>query len=166
MGLRKQISFKVFGADENNPLKAETKGSIEVTRILDRHLAEARIIDDNPAKPIMPGDYVYSVAWQPGRAEHFALVGILDVDGDGQSDHDKVKDIITLNGGVIDAELKDDGTITGELTVDTQFLVLGTKPDDKSGKDNYLGKDMDLVNEAKGLPIKTIKTQELLDYLG
>ncbi len=25
---------------------------------------------------------------------------------------------------------------------------------------------MDLVNEAKGLPIKTIKTQELLDYLG
>src|SRR4029079_19292004 len=106
---------KVLGADENNPLKAEKKGSIEVTRVLDRHLSEARIIDDNPSKPIMPGDFVYSVAWQPGRSEHFALVGVLDMDDDGKSDHDRIKDVIEMNGGKIDADLRDDGTVVGKL---------------------------------------------------
>ena len=65
----------MVGSDETNPVKAEKKGTIEVVRIIEAHLAEARIMDDDPSKPIMPGDQLFSAAWRPGHAEHFALVG-------------------------------------------------------------------------------------------
>ncbi len=140
-GLRRQISFSVVGSDEMKlmipkPKEGEDletrqgniKGSIEITRILDHHLAEARIMDDDPSKPIMPGDQLFSTAWRPGHAEHFALVGLLDLDHDGSSDLERVREMITVNGGVIDAELKNDGTRVGKMNVDTRYLVLGTEP--------------------------------------
>ena len=133
-GLRRQITFTVIASDEINPVKAEKKGTVEVVRILDGHLAEARIMDDDPSKPIMPGDQLFSAAWQPGHAEHFALVGLMDLDKDGVSDLDKVKDLITVNGGIVDAELKDDGTRVGQMTVDTHYLVQGEKPTEKTKK--------------------------------
>jgi hypothetical protein len=165
-GLRRQVSFAVIGADENNPLKADKKGSVEVTRVLDRHLAEARIIDDSPSNPIMPGDNVFSAAWQPGRAEHFALAGKMDVDKDGLSDRQRIRDLITLNGGVIDAEVNDDGTRIGDLTVQTRYLVLGDRPDDKNTNTDLLANYSKLIGDAKSMPIKTISVPELMDYLG
>ena len=165
-GLRRQISFAVISPDENNPLKADKKGSIEVTRVLDRHLAEARIIDDSPSNPIMPGDSVFSAAWQPGRAEHFALAGMMDIDKDGLSDRQKIRDIITLNGGIIDAEVLDDGKRIGNLTVETRYLVLGERPSDKSTSGDLLANYSALMKECASLPIKTISVPELIDYLG
>ena len=38
----------------------------------------------------------------------------MDLDKDGLSDLDKVRNLITVNGGVVDAELKDDGTRAGK----------------------------------------------------
>ena len=165
-GLRRQISFAVIAPDENNPLKAEKKGSVEVTRVLDRHLSEARIIDDSPSNPIMPGDSIFSAAWQPGRSEHFALVGFMDMDKDGISDRQKIRDIITLNGGIIDAEVKDDGTRVGELSVETRYLVQGERPTDKSTNQDLLTNTSTFIGECKSLPIKTISVPELIDYLG
>ena len=164
-GLRRQISFAVIGPDENNPLKAEKKGSVEVTRVLDRHLSEARIIDDSPSDPIMPGDSVFSAAWQPGRSEHFALVGFMDMDKDGLSDRQKIRDIITLNGGIIDAEVKDDATRVGDLSVETRYLVQGEQPDDKSTS-TAVEAYSKMMKECQSLPIKTISVPELIDYLG
>ncbi len=165
-GLRRQISFAVIGPDENNPLKADKKGSVEVTRVLDRHLSEARIIDDSPSDPIMPGDSIFSAAWQPGRSEHFALVGFMDMDKDGLSDRQKIRDIITLNGGIIDAEVNDDGTRTGNLSVETHYLVLGERPTDKSTNTELLKNYSALIKECDSLPIKTISVPELIEYLG
>ena len=65
--LRPQITFSVFGTNESNPLKAVKKGSLEVTRILDAHMAEARITSGEPTKPLMPGDKIYSQVWDRGR---------------------------------------------------------------------------------------------------
>ncbi len=164
-GLRRQISFTVIGADENNPLKADKKGSVEVTRVLDRHLAEARIIDDSPSNPIMPGDNIYSVAWQPGRAEHFALLGFMDVDKDGLSDRQLIRDIIALNGGIVDAEVKDDGSKTGTMSIQTRYMVLGERPTEKSSAETLRAMS-EFLTEAKLLPIKTISVPELIEYLG
>ncbi len=165
-GLRRLISFAVISPDENNPLKAEKKGSIEVTRVLDRHLSEARIIDDSPSNPIMPGDSVFSAAWQPGRAEHFALAGFMDLDNDGLSDRQKIRDLITLNGGVIDAEVLDDGNWVGDLSVQTHYLVRGERPNDKTTNNELLKNYSKMIGDAKSLPIKTISVPELIDYLG
>jgi hypothetical protein len=166
-GLRRQISFSVIASDEINPIKAEKKGTVEVVRILDGHLSEARIMDDDPSKPIMPGDQLFSAAWQPGRAEHFALVGLMDLDKDGISDLDKVRNLITVNGGVVDAELKDDGTRVGKMTVDTNYLVQGDQPTEKSNKSNdYLKNYSEMRRESTLLPIKTISLADLIGYLG
>ncbi|HEX4144556.1 MAG TPA: hypothetical protein VHY91_13700 [Pirellulales bacterium] len=166
-GLRRQISFTVMASDVINPVKAVKKGTIEVTRILDGHLAEARIMDDDPSNPIMPGDQLFSAAWQPGHAEHFALVGLMDLDKDGVSDLDKVRNLITVNGGVVDAELKDDGTRVGQMTVDTNFLVQGDQPTDKSNKSSdYFKNYSEMRRESTLLPIKTISLADLVGYLG
>ena len=166
-GLRRQISFTVIASDEINPVKAEKKGTIEVVRILDGHLAEARIMDDDPSKPIMPGDQLFSAAWQPGHAEHFALVGLMDLDKDGVSDLDKIRNLITVNGGIVDAELKDDGTRVGKMTVDTHYLVQGAQPTEKSKKSNEYFKNYSaMIDELKLLPMKKISLEDLISYLG
>ncbi len=165
-GLRRQISFTVIGSDEINPVKAEKKGTIEVIRVIEPHLAEARIMDDDPSKPIMPGDQLFSAAWRPGHAEHFALVGLMDLDKDGVSDLDKVRNLITVNGGVVDAELKDDGKRVGQMTVDTRYLVIGKKPDEKNKSSDYLDNYSKMIGDAKLLPIKTISLTDLIGYLG
>jgi hypothetical protein len=166
-GLRRQISFSVIASDEINPVKAEKKGTVEVVRILDGHLAEARIMDDDPSKPIMPGDQLFSAAWQPGHAEHFALVGLMDLDKDGISDLDKVRNLITVNGGIVDAELKDDGTRVGKMTVDTHYLVQGEQPTEKSKKSNEYFKNYSaMIDELKLLPMKKISLEDLVGYLG
>jgi hypothetical protein len=177
-GLRRQISFSVVGADELKLMipkpkegddiearRGNVKGSIEITRILDHHLAEARIMDDDPSKPIMPGDQLFSTAWRPGQAEHFALVGLLDLDHDGSSDLHRVEEMITVNGGVIDAELKDDGSRVGKMNVDTRYLVLGSEPTEKAPAE-YIANFSKMIAEAKALPIRTIPIEDLILYLG
>ena len=127
-GLRSQISFSVFNADVNAVQKAERKARIEITRVIDQHLSEARIVEDDLTDPILRGDVVYSPAWRPGVKVRFALAGFMDINGDGKSDRELVRNVITLNGGVIDSELKDDGTVVGKLDAGTRFFVQGDSP--------------------------------------
>jgi len=133
--LRRQVTFSVFDSDQHDAAKAAKKGSIEVTRMLDEHMAEARITKDNPTNPILVGDNIYSQVWHRGKKLHFALTGVIDIDGDGQSDMQLARDLIELNGGIVDAYVKDDGKMQGEITANTRYLVLGEVPDSavKSG---------------------------------
>ena len=111
---------------------------IEVTHLLSPHLAEARIVEDDLSNPLMPGDQIFSPSWEPGRAEHFALAGFIDIDGDGNSDRQRVHDLIALNGGVIDEEV--DRRRQASRPDDDQHQVSGaaamsprpTKSDDRS----------------------------------
>src|SRR5258705_2201449 len=107
--LRRQVTFSVFDADQHDAAKAAKKGSIEVTRLLDEHMAEARITKDDPTNPILVGDNIYSQVWHRGKQLHFALTGVIDIDGDGQSDLPLALQLIKLNGGIVDAYFKDDG---------------------------------------------------------
>jgi hypothetical protein len=126
--LRKQISFTVFDADAQDPAKTESKGSIVVTRIIGDHMAEAQITSDDPRNPILTGDQIYSQVWHRGKQLHFALMGIVDLDGDGLNDMKLARDLIELNGGVVDAFVDDDGSVQGKVTVNTRYLVQGNEP--------------------------------------
>ena len=126
--LRPQITFSVFDADAQDPAKTEKKGSIEVTRILGDHIAEARVTDDDLKNPILTGDQIYSQVWHRGKMLRFALTGILDLNGDGLNDMQLARDLVKLNGGAVDAYLGDDGKVHGEITVHTRYLVVGDQP--------------------------------------
>ena len=163
--LRRQVTFSVFDSALSDAAKAEKKGSIEVTRLLGEHIAEAKITSDDPRNPILPGDRIYSQVWQRGKALRFGLTGLIDIDGDGISDLQRVKDIIALNGATLDVSLEEDGTIDGEMTVDTRYLVLGDSPDQPS-KVVYRDKYQEMSREANNLGVETISLTEFLNRMG
>jgi hypothetical protein len=162
-GLRRQTSFEVVGTDETNPARTNRKGSVEVIRIMDRHMAEARIVEDKMSNPIMPNDEIFSAVWQPGRVEHFGICGFIDLDGDGASDTKRIKELIELNGGVIDAEVTEDGKKVGEMSVNTRYLIRGDRPTEKKGAlEGYTA----IVGEAKSLGVPEMSLAEFLDHIG
>jgi len=167
-GLRRQTSFSVYSSDESNPADAKSKGKVEVVRLMDRHMAEARVVDDDLSNPMMPGDQVYSPSWEPGRPEHFALLGFIDIDGDGVSDRQRVHDLIALNGGVIDAEVTETGKSTGEMTINTKFLILGDEPKvgENVDKDANIAAYGEAIGKASTLGIRTSRVKDFLDYMG
>jgi hypothetical protein len=162
-GLRRQTTFAVVAPEDGNPIKSKPKGMIEVVRFTDAHQAEARIVEDDLSNPIMVGDNIFSVVWDAGRPEHFALAGKMDIDGDGESDHARLRDLVSLNGGVVDAEVADDGTRSGKLSINTKYLVLGDRPDDTSKDRESYGV---ILGEAQELGVKTLNVAEFLDYMG
>ena len=128
--LRRQVTFSVFDSDLHDAAKSKKKGSIEVTRLLGEHMAEARITKDDPKNPILTGDNIYSQIWHRGKKLHFALTGVIDFDGDGQSDLQLARELIELNGGIVDAYLDDDGKVQGEITANTRYLISGDAPEE------------------------------------
>ena len=129
------------------------------------HLSEARVTDDKPGNPIVRGDVIWTPIWAPGKRIHFALAGTLDLDGDGKSDLDRVRHIITSNGAVVDAYQDATGKIEGTISPDTTYLVVGLPPDEKSARDfrkNYTA----MLDQARNNIVKQIKLSDLLDRMG
>jgi type II secretory pathway pseudopilin PulG len=165
--LRPQVTFSVYSGDEADALKADTKGSIEVTKILSPHLAEARITSDIPTRPLMEGDKIYSQVWNRGRQVGFALAGILDMDGDGKNDIDELKTVIALNNGKVDAQPAENGEVAGQMTVDTRYLILGKFPEGSIPNAENQRLAWETMNEAADrLGIETITLDEFLNLMG
>ena len=187
-GLGRQMSFAVYSQNQASLFKQKeqmrkegtgmekvkklsSKGRIEVVRITGPHQAECRILEDKTADPILPGDWIHSPAWSPGQRLHFALVGFMDINGDQQSDRETIKHIITMNGGVIDTEIKDTGERDeGKMSVNTRYVVTG----DASEKGNLVIKNLDqyqktrtaFFTEVDLYGVEKISVQQLLDMMG
>lgn len=164
-GLTRQTTFAVYSADATDIAKAEKKADIEVTQVLGEHLAEARVIEDKIADPILPGDLVHTPIWTPGERQEFALTDGMDVDGDGKSDREIVRNLITMSGGVIVAELDDAGKRSGKMDTNTRFLILGRKHDENTTTDLGAAR-VKMLNEAGMLGVQTVELSELLKKMG
>lgn len=114
------------------------KASIEVTRITGAHTAEARILNDKVSNPIMTGDIVYTPIWKPGQKLRFALEDGLEIPGLGARSGESgvggdpkresleiVRNLISSNGGVVDAYIDEDGAIKGTITHELTYRILG-----------------------------------------
>ncbi len=171
-GLQPKTTFKVYGVDENDAHVAPSKGSIEVMRLLENGtMAEARVTSDTLTNPILPGDKIYTPLWHRGRHERFALVGLIDIDGDGRSDLKQVQDIIKNSGGVIDAVMLDDGKVTGSMSVHTRFLVQGEQPSvattgNGASIDRAINSYSNMIDDARNLGITPISVAKFLDHIG
>jgi len=165
-GLPTQMTFAVYPADITNMNTSARKASLEVTQILGDHLAEARITADKADDPVMPGDKINTPLWNPGEIRHFALTGFLDIDGDGKNDLSTVRDLITMNGGVVDCYLDETGHVVGKMTLNTRYFVAGERPDDKDTDRAIREGYSKMEVEQEQLGTRKISLQELLNQMG
>jgi len=167
-----QITFSVFPSNTADLTNKKTqKGSIQVTRIIGEHLAEARVLDYSLSDPLLPGDRIYTPSWNIGRVERFALGGLLDIDGDGRADNALVRSMIGQVGAIIDAEVTQEGKLIGAVTTETRFMVEGKRLSDKavSSSENMTAiaeATQKLRTEAINKGARVISLDEFLDLVG
>jgi hypothetical protein len=83
--------------------------------------SECKIKDMKVANPVSSGDAIQNVAYDAQRVYTFMVMGDFDLHQSGKATHqgqEEVKDMIQRSGG----------KITDELTVRTDFLVMGDEP--------------------------------------
>lgn len=175
--LTKRTTFSVYTKGHNGIGRGaeDIKGSIEVTRIIGPHLAEARLIDKDIYEPMAPGDPIYTPLWSPGRSEEFAIVGFIDADGDGRSDRDLITEHLKAAGASFAHEVLDDGTRLGEkIDVRTKFFVVADLPDPSTTADadekklygTILKHFSDMQKEARQQGVRKISLSDFLAYIG
>ncbi len=175
-GLKENVRFVVLPSDSLQVTNAKEKAKIVITKVVDEDLAQARVLEGNLKQPILPGDFVYSPAWQPGRKVHFALLGLLDADGDGRDDRETIKNLIQLNGGEVDFDLTPEGrTVKDSMNVNTRYLVVGPSGvgaealaagESGSANTKKIVRDYNAAKErAKELGVIEISVEKLLSYL-
>ncbi|RIK72732.1 MAG: hypothetical protein DCC67_18855 [Planctomycetota bacterium] len=168
-GLRPQVTFSVIDSDSADAEAAKQKGTIEVVRVEDAHMAEAKITSDDPKNPLMAGDRIYSQVWDRGRQVNFGVAGFIDLDKDGRSDLQKLKDIIAASNGKVVAAPDETGKLPegAELQVDTRFLILGKFPEGARPQDIALRESWQALSEqAQSLGIETIPLDEFIKLMG
>ena len=122
------------------------------------HSAQCRILDDKLADPIMTGDKVFTPLWSPGQQNHFALSGIMNLDGDGHNQIGVVRGLINESGGVVDCWLDEQGEKHGQITSETTFLVLGDPPDKSSEK--FRKSHTEILDDVTRYHVQTLKLAE------
>lgn len=148
------------------------KAGIEVLQVTGSHSAVARISWDTPTDPIVPGDVLYSPMWTRGRSERFAFIGSFDVTGNAKSKNgrDLLKQIVARHRGVVDCEIKDDGTIDGSVSADTDWFVVGSPPESTEANaaivKQFISTSGDLQTRAEQLGVRIITEAQLYSYLG
>lgn len=145
--LRPGVTFGVVDRDETSRLQdADVKASIQVTRILGPHLAEARVVaTPEVGDPIIAGDGVYSPFWAPGRTVRIALAGPIDIDGDGRPDNEALEGMVVAAG----AELADNGEASGRIDPGVRFLVVGETPELGGRNEDQAAAQIAELGEAK-----------------
>ncbi|ASV76751.1 hypothetical protein THTE_4150 [Thermogutta terrifontis] len=164
-GLSVGTTFAVFPGNTLNIADAERKGGIEVTAIRGPHLAEARIIDDKVSDPIMPGDVISTLIWSPGDRRRFAITNFVDIDDDGRSDQELLISIIRQSNGIVDAWLDDEGNLHGQLTADTDYIVVGNEPPEGTNVAVIQARS-DMLKRADEMAVQRISVRELLRRIG
>lgn len=168
---------KVAGmASRSEDTRHDIKGSIEVTRIIQPHLAEAHILKDDPYHPIRAGDPIYTPLWSPGVQESFAFAGVMDLDGDGKDDSSLLHRIVRAAGAKIVAYTNDKGQIEGSpITNEVKFLVVGDVPDPQkvppASPESQIRKARStsmatMRKQADQSGVRIVRLTDFLSYLG
>ncbi|MEM1224251.1 MAG: hypothetical protein AAGJ40_01070 [Planctomycetota bacterium] len=165
--LRPGVTFGVIDGEETRLQDAKVKATIQVTRLLGSHRAEARVVARPEIRyPIIPGDKIYSPFWSSGRKVKIAIGGMIDIDGDERPDLDQIASMIVAAGAEVSAVIQPDGTEEGTLDSSTRFLVVGEAPDDRveanAASIAALGR---LKERAKELGVTVIPAWKLQSYL-
>jgi len=114
------LTFSIY--DKNTPVPEDGigKAQVEVFGVTET-VSAAKIITSSRKNPIVEDDIAVNLVWDSATSNSFVVAGMFDFDGDGRIDHDgreKIIDLIKRWGG----------EVTENVTIDTDFVVLGYKP--------------------------------------
>jgi len=187
-GLRRQVTFSIFGKGvDGRPLK-EPKGKLEVIRITGEHSAQAQITElrDERRDPVLPGDFIYNPAWNPNLKQHVVLVGIIDLTGEGRDNTQELIRNLKNQNVEVDAymdlkpphKLKSvNGGGEAEITRGTDMVIVGSSPDlgtapvrgadDKGDSRKAMIDAMDKIqHRADQLGVRVIRLRNFLETSG
>lgn len=170
------LTFAVY--DKNLPIPKDGKGKAEIEVFkVGENISSARIINSNMKRPIVQDDLAGNLIWNKDQSNIFAVYGTFDLTGDGKADYDgdeKIKTMVEKWGAKVS-----DG-----VTVDTDFLILGSEPTalrkptfemlevDPLAMEKYeksvkkLQNYQDAQEKAKNLAIPIFNTERFLYFIG
>jgi len=114
------LTFTVYDRSGSVPKDGKGKAEIEVFDVADTYCA-ARITESDAKKPVLLGDIVANLIWTSDKTNVFVIAGDFDLDNDGNIDENatgRIKSLIEKWGG----------KVVDNISVDTDFLVLGDQP--------------------------------------
>ena len=114
------LTFTVYDRSGAIPKDGKGKAEIEVFDVADTYSA-ARITESDPKKPVLLGDIAANLIWDSDKSNIFVIAGDFDLDNDGNIDENapgRIKSLIEKWGG----------KVVDEISVDTDFLLLGDIP--------------------------------------
>jgi hypothetical protein len=178
-GLSKRTTFSVYqkNAARVGGRDADIKGKIEVTQIRGPHLAEARVVDEDPYRPIAPDDAIYTPVWSANESQNFAIVGRIDFEGDGHSDREALHNMIASSNGKVVAEVDDEGNFTGsDLNERTKFVIVGDLGDlseipgedepARAAVENMQEQHKLLTTQAREHGVRVVSLHDFLNWIG
>ena len=116
-GILLGLPFSIFAPTELGKAKPEPKAQCRVVKIMNDS-CELRIYEIKSDNPVIEGDLLYNPVYDRVRRLHFALIGRMDLENNGQDESEQLRGLITEFGGKVDQA----------LTVQTDFLVVGDRP--------------------------------------
>lgn len=153
------------------------RGSIEVYEVVNERLSLARVQSGTELDPIRDGiaqgDLLYNSVWRKGVADHIALIGIFDVNGDGIDDIESVVRDLTKMGIPVDAyfDMKKRAWV-GTVTERTRYVVEGNYPQPSATdpnleeKSKLLGAKDKAVGDAKLKGVNTVNYRDFFSRMG
>jgi hypothetical protein len=128
------LTFSVFGDGEYKST-VDRKASIEVVEVVGENKCRARVTELKNAvrHPLVVGDLLYNPAWTPGLRDRIAIMGAIDLDGDGRDDTAEFVKALERDGAIVDVWLDmQDLTLKGarkSIGFQTNFLIVGDLPE-------------------------------------
>ncbi|MBE0535790.1 MAG: hypothetical protein IH624_08980 [Phycisphaerae bacterium] len=114
------LTFSVY--DRNAPIPDDGKGKAEIEVFqVSENVSAAKINESSKKNPIVPEDIVANLIWDSRTSNRFVVAGDFDFDGNGAIDADGDEKMIQLIE-------RWGGRIVGEVTIETDFVLLGIKP--------------------------------------
>jgi hypothetical protein len=153
------------------------RGAIEVYEVVGPNLSLARIQQGTELDPIRDGvgvgDLIYNATWRKGVADHIALLGIFDVNGDGVDDIETVVRDFNKMGIPVDAyfDMKKRAWV-GQVTERTRFIVEGYFPinsasdPNRDEKTKLLGTMGEAVTEGRKKGADTVNFRDFFSRMG
>lgn len=153
------------------------KGAIEVYEVVGPNLSMARIQPGSELDAIRDGvtvgDLLYNSTWRKGVADHIALIGIFDVNGDGTDDIESVVRDLLKMGIPVDAyyDMKKRAWV-GQVTERTRYIVEGYFPintatdPNRDEKTKLLEAINKAINEGKQKGVDPVNFRDFFARMG